>query len=92
MKNPAKRKVTKRQNDRDSRTRNVRLRRGASERAGKIKTIPQETKKVRSPSIIPEIPQLELTVEMASANVRETELYMLNEAEFIRAFGWWGLH
>ena len=38
-----------------------------------------ETKKIsKSPSIIPEIPK--------------PELYMLNEAEFIRTFGWWGLH
>ena len=79
-----KRNAAKRQNGRiKSRTVNMRTGRGAGQGAQKRKKIPQETKNIKSPSIIPEIQQTEL---------RELELYMLNEAEFIRTFGWWGLH
>jgi hypothetical protein len=82
MRKTAKRKVTKRQNVRKSRS--VNMRTGRAQRVGKTKKISQ------SPSIIPEIPQPELMVE--SSNLKKPELYMLNEAEFVRTFGWWGLH
>jgi hypothetical protein len=78
----ARRKVVKRQNS--SRTVNMRTRRAATQRVGKTKKISQ------SPSITPGIPEAELTVE--SSNLKKCELYMLNEAEFVRTFGWWGFH
>jgi hypothetical protein len=88
----AKCSVTKRQNGRKSRTVNKRIGRGAGQGAQKTKKIPQETKNIKSPSIKPEIQQTELMVERESSNSKKPELYMLNEAEFIRTFGWWGLH
>jgi hypothetical protein len=55
------------------------------------KKSPHQTKKIDSPSIVPEIPQAQLMVERESTNLRKSELYMVSEAEFIRTFGWWGL-
>jgi hypothetical protein len=85
-----KRNGAKRQNGRiKSRTVNMRTRRAAARRAEQTKKIPRETRKIQSPSIIPEIQQTE---PMGITNSREIECYMLNEAEHIRTFGWWGLH
>jgi hypothetical protein len=80
----------KRQNGRiKSRTVNMRTGRAAAQRAEQTNKIPQETRKIQSPSIMPEIQQTE---PMGSTNSRKSELYMVNEAEYIRTFGWWGLH
>jgi hypothetical protein len=88
----AKRSVTKRQNGRKSRTVNMRTGRGPARRATGTKKISHQIKKIDSPSIVPEIPQAELMVERESTNLRKSELYMVSEVEFIRTFGWWGLH
>jgi hypothetical protein len=62
-----------------SRTVNMRTHRATAQRAEQI---PQGgIRKIQSPSIIPEIQQTEVV-----------ERYMVNEVEFIRTFGWWGLH
>jgi hypothetical protein len=77
----------KRQNVRiKSRTVSVRTRRATAQRAEQI---PQETRKIGSPSIVPEIQQTE---PMETTKSMKSERYMVNEAEYIRLFGWWGLH
>jgi hypothetical protein len=77
----------KRQNGRiKSRTVNMRTRRATAQRTEQI---PHEARKIHSPSIIPEMQQTE---PMESTNSMKSELYMVNEAEYIRLFGWWGLH
>jgi triacylglycerol esterase/lipase EstA (alpha/beta hydrolase family) len=74
-----KRNRAKRQNGRiKSPTVNIRTGRAAAKSAEQIL---QEIRKIQSPSIVPEIQQTEAI-----------ERYMVNEAEFIRTFGWWGLH
>jgi hypothetical protein len=83
-----KTKATKRQNSRiKSRTVSKRTRRATAQRAEQI---PQETRKIQSPSIISEIQQPELMVE--SSSLKKPERYMVNEAEYIRTHGWWGFH
>jgi hypothetical protein len=78
-----KRNGAKRQNGRiKSRTVNMRTGRAAAQRAEQTKKI---TRKIQSPSIMPERQQTE---PMGSTNSRKPELYMVNEAEYIRSFGW----
>lgn len=66
--------------------------RDAARGAKNTKKIPQQTKNIQSPSIVPETQQNELMVEREASNTKKLERYMLNEIEFIRTFGWWGLH
>jgi hypothetical protein len=90
------RNVSKSRNGRKkSRTSNIqkrRVARTAAQSAERGKKTFLSGREMQSPSIIPEMQQPELMVEQESTNSKKSELYMLNEAEFIRAFGWWGLH